>query len=291
MSFRRFSRFMRATNRPGRFAGTVWTAVGILLTAAGCSDEGTRLGGYAPTSANVSAADLAPAALADYLARSALATPELVRSVGDALRGGRDFRQRVRDQQNRPTLATVYVDPGNTLHVVTFRTETCPECRGTGTRPAPFSAINQLSVELRCLKCDGKKKLENFADERKYLLTVRDFRDPEAARQRLASQVFADAPPEAAKWINALASHDPRERLAACVWLDRNYVKVGARFQTLMPMLEKNRKFERHDDKKMMGWQFWAGRDMPGEEKRAYYHVIADARTGKVTSKGFYADR
>ena len=259
--------------------------------AAGCLDsDSSRLGSYAPDKDNVAAVDLSPAAMADYLARSSLATPEVTRDALNAVRSGKTYRQRVKDQEGRGTLATVYVDPDNALHVVTFRTETCPVCQGTGTRPSPFGAMDKVSVNLRCLRCDGNKTLKNYADERRYLLSANDFTDPAAAAARLQATMMRDAGPEAMKWINALASQDPRERLAACIWLDRNFVREGVRFQTLMPMLEKNRFYEKSDEKKMMAWQFWAGLDLPGEEARVYYRVIADTRTGKVIRKGFFPD-
>lgn len=267
--------------------------VGLLAVAlaAGCFDpDSTRLGSYAPDKENVAAAELSQAALADYLARSSLATPEVTRDALGAVRSGRIYRQRVKDQENRSTLATVYVDPDNALHIVTFRTETCPDCQGTGTRPSPFGAMDKVSVNLRCLRCDGNKKLTNYTDERRYLLSANDFQNPAAAAARLQAETTRDAGPETMKWINALASQDPRERLAACIWLDRNFVREGVRFQTLMPMLDKHRYFEKSDEKKMMAWQFWAGRDLPGEDARAYYRVIADTRTGKVVRKGFFPD-
>jgi len=52
-------------------------------------------------------------------------------------------------------------------------------------------------------------------------------------------------------------------------------------------LLDKARREEADDKKGALAWLLWAGRDLPGQEERAHYLVVADMRTGKVTRKGF----
>ena len=137
--------------------GTALLAVGLL---AGCID------GYAPSPGEQSRGQLAQAAVHSYLARAELARPEVVQAVTLALRQGRSFRERIRDQRNRWCLATVWIDRRNTLHVVTRRDETCPKCKGTGKRQWSKNVMERLPFDTRCLECDGKGHLENHTVER-----------------------------------------------------------------------------------------------------------------------------
>lgn len=107
----------------------------------------------------------------------------------------------------------------------------------------------------------------------------------------MAQKAFSGAPAAAPQWVERLASGNPRDRLAACAWLDENYVREGAFFQDIMPMLKKARYFDSNEKKRTMVWQFWAGKDLPEERDRAYYRIYADSKSGKITSKGFYSGR
>jgi hypothetical protein len=103
------------------------------------------------------------------------------------------------------------------------------------------------------------------------------------------SQAYANAPDGAHTWVERLASPNPRARLDACLWLDQNYVRVGAQFLDIQPMLRKARYHDSDAKKRVMVWQFWAGKDMANEADRTYYRIYADPKTGKITRKGFYS--
>lgn len=254
----------------------------LLCCLCGCIDS------YAPGGGEVNRAAITEAAIQNYLAEAELARPEVVRRVTVAVKNGRNFRDRVMDQKNRWCLATVWLDKRNTLHVVTCRNETCPECHGTGKRTWGNQTMQNMPFDTRCLKCKGKGFLEDETVERKYTLSAADYVDTRAAENRIKADTYAKAPAGAEEQVQLLGSPDPAKRLAACLWLDRNYVREGMFFQDLLPMLKMAR--NRDQDKKTMVWQFWAGRGLTGENARAYYRVYADVKTGKVKSKGFYPE-
>lgn len=256
--------------------------------AAGCGGGETVRMGYKPAGRELARAELNPDRLADYLSRSDLATVGLVRDIGAAVAAGRSFRKNVKDQRDRPTLATVFVDRDNQLHVVTMRADTCPVCNGTGTRKAGLEQLERLRVDFRCRECDGKKTIPNHVVERKYVLLPEDYRDVAMARGLLRERYYADAPADTERYVMAVASDDARERLAACIWLDRNWIREGVAFTKYKPMLDRVRIYEADD--KTMVWQFWAGRNIPGEEARAYYRIYADTKTGRVRRKGFFPE-
>ncbi len=245
----------------------------------------------APGKGDNIAADLAPYRLSKYLQECLVNRPEIVAEVHDQLKSGGYYRKRTRDQKNRGTLLTVFVDRDHILHIVTFRDETCFVCNGTGTRAKPFDKMSShVSIRLKCLKCNGEGVLKNYTNERYFTLSTEDFANPEQAREIYAQKAYANAPPEAQRWVESLASDNPQERLAACEWLDVNYVRTGLFFQDINPMLKKARFFESNEKRKMMVWQFWAGKDIPNERKRTYYRIYADSRDGKIVRKGFYAE-
>ena len=228
--------------------------------------------------------------LGKYLAERQMNRPEIVADVKAHLSAGKYYRKRTRDQKNKGTTLTVYVDKDYLLHISTFGNEECADCKGSGSRAKPFDKLSsRVAVQFRCLKCDGEGVVRNAVTERYYSLSSEDFEDPVAARAIFAAKAYAGAPPEAEQWVERLASQNPRERLAACEWLDRNYVQVGAFFQDIMPMLKKARFHEANDKRKMLVWQFWAGKDIPNERKRGYYRVYADSKSGKIVRKGFYS--
>lgn len=237
--------------------------------------------------------ELKPDALFQYLAKAELARPTVVQAVNDHLRRGARYRQRVLDQKNRWTLATVWVDEGreNVLHVVTYRDETCPACNGTGKRTWNNEMMSNMPFDTRCLKCKGKGFLANHTVERKYILSAGDFGHGQVGTAVEEAQGLSHAPPQTQRTIDRLASKDPRERLQALQWLDQNYVREGRSFQEFLPMLKKAEWFENPPDKRVMLWQFKAGKEIPGEERRAYYRVYANSRSGEVYRKGFYPEQ
>lgn len=244
----------------------------------------------APGQGDYVAANLAPYQLSKYLEECEVNRAEIVADVKQHLDQGGYYRKRAKDQKNRGTLLTVYVDRDLILHIVTHRTDTCPDCKGTGTRAQPFKEIaNRVAIRFKCLKCDGEGVIPNYTNERYFTLSPEDFTNVEMARRQYAEKAYAGAPPEAAQWVERLVSSNPNERLAACEWLDKNYVQKGMFFQDIMPMLKKARYYEANEKKRMLVWQFWAGKDLPQERKRSYYRIYADSRDGKIVRKGFFS--
>jgi len=246
-----------------------------VLTLAGCG--GPAQGGKA---------EISESAFYGYLEEAEVNRPEISREALLAIREGRVYRRRVVDQKNRWTLLTIWIErsPQNILHIETMRDETCPACKGTGKRQWSATVMERMPFDTRCLKCDGKGFLPNAVEERKWVLSAGDYLSEDAA----SAAAPVDAPPEAQRMIDRLPSSDPRERLQALEWLDRHYVRLGVSFQTLTPMLKKARWYESDAKKKIMVWQFWAGKGMENEKARTYYRIYADRKSGQVTKKGFY---
>ena len=244
----------------------------------------------APGAGDYIRVNLNPYNLGKYLAERQMNRPEIVAEVKAKLAAGEYYRKRTRDQKNKGTQLTVYVDRDYLLHIGTFGNETCPDCNGTGSRAKPFDKISShVSMQFRCLKCNSEGIIRNTVTERYYTLSPEDFENPAEARILFTEKAYARAPAGAEQWVDRLASQNPRERLAACEWLDKNYVHVGMFFQEIMPMLRKARFHEANEKKKMLVWQFWAGKDIPNERKRGYYRIYADSKSGKIIRKGFYS--
>lgn len=246
----------------------------------------------APGKGDNIAVALAPFQLSRYLGECEVNRPEIVNGVKERLDRGDYYREKTRDQKNRATTLTVYVDRDMVLHIVTWRKETCPECKGTGTRAQPFKELaGRVSIRFKCMKCNGEGVIPNYVNERYFTLSSEDFEDPQVGRAMFSRRAYANAPTGAEQWVERLSSDNPRERLAACEWLDQNYVRKGAFFQDIMPMLRKARFHEANEKRKMLVWQFWAGKDLPDARKRAYYRIYADSRDGKIVRKEFVAGR
>lgn len=261
----------------------------LMSLSASAMDKGFSWS-YAPADEDRAGADLAAFQLSKYLEQCQVNRPEIVAEVKAKLKAGEHYRKRTRDQKNRGTLLTVYVDRDNILHIVTYRNETCPDCEGSGTRAKPFDNVTgRLAVRFRCLKCNGEGEVKDYVNERYFTLSSEDYENPEEARERFKQKAYAGAPQGAERYVEMLASNNPQDRLEACVWLDQNYVRTGMFFQDIMPMLRKARYHEANEKKRMLVWQFWAGKDLPGERKRGYYRIYADSRNGKVVRKGFYS--
>lgn len=269
----------------------------FLFLLAGCAAQvqaGEKPFSWTPAPAqgfNI-AVNIGSYSLGKYLTECQVNRPEILNEVKALLQEGKYYRKRTKDQKARGTLLTVYVDNSYMLHIVTFRNETCPDCKGSGKRAAPFGSLSShVEVQFGCLKCNGKGYLENQVTERYFMLSPEDFENPEEGRRIMGQRAYAEAPQGTQAWVDRLASAKPQERLEACLWLDENYVRVGEFFQDIMPMLKKARYYDANEKKKIMVWQFWAGKNMPEENNRAYYRIYADSQTGKITKKGFFSGR
>ncbi len=246
----------------------------------------------APARGDYVGVNLNPYNLSKYLAECEINRPEILQDVRLALKEGEYYRKATTDQKDRHATITINVDQDYMLRIVTLRNDTCKECNGTGRLDLPFGQFTKsVQVARKCRACDGKGYLEQHTTEKYFILSPEDFQDPREGRAIMARRSFSNAPDGAAKWVERLVSKDPRERLAACEWLDENYVKVGGQFQNIMPMLKKARYQEANEKKKIMVWQFWAGKDIPDERKRAFYRIYVNTKSGKVTQKGFFAAR
>ncbi len=247
---------------------------------------------YAPAKGENIQVKISPYSLGKYLAECQVNRPEIVAEVKKELDAGGHYRKRTKDQKGKATILTVYVDTSHMLHIVTNRDDACPKCNGTGIGEAPIGKVTKkIGVNFRCINCKGSGVLKGNTTEKYFILSAEDFSNPEVGRQIMADKAYAKAPTGAEGWVERLASKNPRERLAACEWLDENYIREGMFFQDVMPMLKKARYYDSNEKKKIMVWQFWAGKDLPDERDRAYYRVYADSRSGKVTDKGFYSGR
>lgn len=268
-----------------RTAVSLFVLASSAILCAGCfSTYGEKAGGRVKLSSD---------AVYRYLAEAEVARPNIVTSVKMRVENGQRFRDRIRDQKNRWCLLTVWIERGhqNVLHVVTNRDESCPKCGGTGHRKWSNQTMQNMPWQTRCLTCDGEGFLKNHTMERKFVLSPYDFHDPEQARAHEAQIAYENAPPETQHHIDRLASQKPTERLASLIWLNRHYVRENTSFQEYLPMLRKARWHEKSAEKNLMVWQFHAGKDIPGEEARAYYRIYANLKTGRINRKGFYPEQ
>lgn len=228
--------------------------------------------------------------LGKYLNECQVNRPEVLNEVKTSLEQGKFYRKSTKDQKGTNTKLTVNVTPDYMLRIVTWRNETCEACKGTGSKPLPFGkATSNVQAGIRCLECRGVGYHPNHTTEKFFILSAEDFEDPKEGRKIMADRAYSGAPDDAEKWVKRLVSKNPKARLAACEWLDKNYVKVGVQFQSIMPMLKKARYQESNEKRKIMVWQFWAGKDLPEERDRAFYRIYVNTKSGKVTEKGFYA--
>lgn len=230
--------------------------------------------------------------LGKYLAELQINRPEILHEVKATIERGEYYRKKTVDQKGTPVRITASVNPDYMLRLVTWRNDTCPDCKGTGRDTLPFAEkVKGVALTRKCQKCAGKGYLENHTTEKYFMLSSEDFEQPEEGRRIMQERSFANAPAGAEQWIERLVSKQPAERLEACDWLDKNYVRIGGDFQDIMPMLRKARYQESNDKRRIAVWQFWAGKDLPSERKRAFYRIYVNTKNGKVTEKGFYPER
>jgi hypothetical protein len=244
----------------------------------------------APARGDYVAVDFNPYNLGKYLSECEINRPEVLNDVKAALAKGSFYRKSTKDQKGKAARITVNVTPDYSLRIVTWRNETCKTCNGTGRRELPFGRLTgNVSAALRCMDCQGQGYLPNHTTEKFFILSAEDFADPQLGRQIMGNIAFKNAPSGAEEYVELLVSKDPEERLEACEWLDENYVRVGRQFQDIMPMLKKARYHEANEKRQIMVWQFWAGKDIPEERRRAFYRIYVNSKSGKITEKGFYA--
>ncbi|MHC4885604.1 MAG: hypothetical protein ACYTGH_11015 [Planctomycetota bacterium] len=226
------------------------------------------------------------------MAKNSLNTPYLVSAITGKIRKGERFREHTRDQRGRWTLATVWIDHADSriLHIQTRRDTDCPKCKGSGVRKSGHEFTQRLSVDFRCIKCDGSGTLENHVEERRYILSERDLEGKGSLfsrKQEGGANPFPSVrpTPEQQKHIDLLVSEDGKARLEACRWLHRNYLQRNGSFHRFLPMLRKARWIE-SNGKGLTLYQFWAGKDeIPAF---AYYRVLVDTKKGVVRQMGFY---
>lgn len=228
--------------------------------------------------------------LGKYLAELQINRPEILNDVKATIERGEYYRKKTVDQKGTPVRITASVNPDYMLRLVTWRNDTCTECKGTGRASLPFAEkVKGVALTRKCHECQGKGYIENNTTEKYFMLSSEDFEHPEEGRRIMKQRSFANAPSGAEQRIEQLVSKNPEERLEACDWLDKNYVRIGGDFQDIMPMLRKARYQETNDKRRIAVWQFWAGKDLPSERKRAFYRIYVNTKNGKVTEKGFYA--
>lgn len=262
----------------------------VAYATAGLSGERAFSWTQAPARGDYVGVTLNPYNLGKYLAECEINRPEILNDVRLALKEGGYYRKSTTDQKDRAATVTVNVNPDYMLRIVTTRNDTCTNCNGTGQLDMPFGNFTRaVQIARRCRVCKGKGYLAGNTTEKYFVLSPEDFQNPREGRAVMSRRAYADAPDGAAEWVERLVSKNPRERLKACEWLDDNYVKVGTQFQDIMPMLKKARYQEANEKRRIMVWQFWAGKDLPDERKRAFYRIYVNTKSGKITEKGFFA--
>ncbi|MBN1256213.1 MAG: hypothetical protein JXA52_00755 [Planctomycetes bacterium] len=278
---------MRIVNRLRTDTVTVksWLVAGCCLGAiliSGCGLE-KPFGGPSESSA----LPVSTRAMQHYLEDAELNTPQILSGATGRIQKGEIYRERVRDQRSRWTLATIWMDPDQArlLHIQTKRAEECPDCKGSGKVKGPLN----LDVDFICKRCQGDGVIDNFVQEKKYILSDADL------NPNLLGKLGGNGSPreikvepltpEEEKYIAALPSDDPQTRLDALIWLDRNYLSPDKFFTSFMPMLRKAKWIEKSESKNLTLYQFWAARESKPE--MSDYRVYIDNKSGKIKDKGF----
>lgn len=269
----------------------------LALLAAGCSGAPSKVG----------AATVARSTIAAYLDELGLNTPGVADNVTFALNNGDKFREKVEDKTGHATMLTAWVERGarSTICMTYYRDEKCPDCNGTGARAAPGIVADKAHIAFNCRRCKGEGILRNQFHRRCWVLSSEEFRDRASARVETDHAALQNAPAGTAEAAARLGSDDPRERLEACQWLDRNYVRPGQSFQELTPVLERAQYVGTLDSNhklttKIIGhrlgsqgetvYQFLAGRGWNGQSGNDYYRIVIDNHSGKVVRTYFVAD-
>lgn len=234
--------------------------------------------------------DVSSRALMRYLRPIDLDTPEIANEAAAALNQGRQYRKRVKDRRDRTTGLTIRLDRDrqDVLYIRVYRDETCPDCEGSGRRAQyEFMKDRGVGIATTCLTCKGTGVLKNHLTERQHILGAGDYVDTAAAEERMATEPYEDAPPETEAYVQRIGGDNPVERLRAALWLDRNYVRPGVFFRNYLPLLNRARTVAPDPSGEYTIYQFWAGRDVPGQEARAYWRIYVETKSGQVAKTEF----
>lgn len=273
----------------------------VLIALVGC---GMETGGGKVGRAQVSAD-----AVSGFLAEYGLDVPGVAAEIARTVSSGQRYSGKVKDRKGKSTALRAWVesDQQNVLCMTFYRDEVCPDCKGTGRRAMPDILDSKISatIAFTCQTCDGKGMLKNQFNKRCWALSGGDYSSKEAATEARQSNVLRGAPAGAERYVEMLSSTEPAQRLEACLWLDRNYLKPGVFFRDITPILDRARYTGRVDDRSLAStvlgkrigdsgetvYQFWAGKGIPAEEaERAYYRVFINNADGRIVRTAFAPD-
>lgn len=277
----------------------------ILILITSCADPSDgRSGGSAPISRD---------AVSDYLSEVKLNSPGVAAAVTAAVNNGQEYREKIKDQNNKPTTLTAWIDKKerNLFCITYYRDEICPKCHGTGYINMPSKIADKVSskvntdFKITCNQCHGEGYLKNKMSKKCWILGLADYKNIEDALAAEEKFSLKHAPAETQKYIKMLASQDPSTRLEACEWLDRNYVHQGRKLIDITPILDRARFVGPIKDnsllRKVMGkatgqdeytvYQFWAGKGDKELANKAYYRIYVNATEGVVLRTAFAPDK
>lgn len=272
----------------------------ILLTLLmlGCSSSSSGKNATGATRLNRNA-------IADYLDQHGLNTAGVADNVTFALNEGNRFREKITDKNGRGTMLTAWIDnqEQSVFCLTYYRDEKCADCNGTGKREPPQMLSMKSPIAFTCRECKGTGILLNQFHRKCWVLSAEEYVDRSAAREQRQHIILEGAPPQTDEYAAKLSSEDPQERLTACEWLDKNYIRAGQFFQQLAPILDRAHYVGKTGSGdgvtgKIIGkrlgndgatiYQFIAGRG--AIDARAYYRIYIDNNSGKVIKTMFVAE-
>lgn len=259
---------------------------------------------------NAGGVRLTEAQVARYLAPLDLNSAGVAAAISRQVANSKRYRERITDQNGRRTMLTAWVEErGQTVFCVEYtRDVDCPECKGLGTKELPNFISSKIDrVGRQCQNCDGSGKLKNKKQRNCWVILAAANTTATTAPgggAPNATPAFSGAPAGTRAKVKELGSKDPRVRLAACLWLDRNYIRSGMNALELLPLFEMARYTGAVNDdnlaRKIFGkstgaettrvYQFWAAKGLPAEWKRGYYRIFVNASKGTVLRKTFAPD-
>ena len=277
-----------------------FTLVAILFSSCGDPSNGKSGGSAAVTRS----------AIEYYLGEEKLNSPGVAVEVAAALNNGQEYKKVIKDENKKTTTLRAWIDrKDRTLFCITYyRDMICPKCHGTGFLTLPSKLQNALQSKIKttnigisCNQCHGKGHLDKVLQKKCWILGVADYKDPQTAIALEEANTLQTAPANTQTYIDNLASTDPATRLAACEWLNTNYIKPGLRLIEISPILDRARFVSPIEDKsimrKIMGkasgqhefsvYQFWAGKGEPSLANKTYYRIYVDSTAGEVIKTAF----